>query len=260
MSLLCGGYILCCLLLSLLLPLTQTQIPANKSTLEQANGSTAWSVIVGDFTPQNLCYPPTEAFLNWIISMKHVAESIPMNRGTFSDNETQPNELTSSNSVLENINDTWTSEIICTKLIIWLKTTVAILQQTYGETMDNFFWAKHRCLPRFAFEMERIGASQWCNWTLVIRPYSVLSGCTELVMESLGSYWPNEEGKRLLMSQHDRYFRNCTLPQVPLMHPPQETVLVLIITPICIIPIMVGLAVWYNRGSENKSEIGTRSS
>ncbi|XP_067825406.1 receptor activity-modifying protein 2 [Heptranchias perlo] len=124
------------------------------------------------------------------------------------------------------------------------------LQGSY--TTDDLFTIGYEyCCTTFEKKIQRIGNHQWCNWTAIDSFYSDLTACSENAMEHFGSYWPNEVGEKLLILMHMRYFQNCNVQEHQfLIDPPENTVLGLIMAPICIIPFMVALVVWCNKNSE----------
>ncbi|XP_062893330.1 receptor activity-modifying protein 2 isoform X2 [Mobula hypostoma] len=114
---------------------------------------------------------------------------------------------------------------------------------------------RNLCRNIFDEEMKSIGPQQWCNWTIVARPYSDLTYCTEYLMEHLGYYWPNEVGEVLFVQVHYDFFRSCLKNMEPLLSdPPDIAVLGLILSPIGIIPIMVTLVVWCSKNSETNAK------
>uniref|UniRef100_UPI00398F3D3B receptor activity-modifying protein 2 n=1 Tax=Pristiophorus japonicus TaxID=55135 RepID=UPI00398F3D3B len=118
-------------------------------------------------------------------------------------------------------------------------------------TMDPLFYITHYCCRIFEDKMQRIGHQQWCNWTSIDRLYSSLTHCSEHILELCGSYWPSDVGEKLFIMMHARYFQNCSMEENHvLIDPPENTVLGLILAPICIIPIMVTLVVWCSKSSE----------
>ncbi|XP_067869151.1 receptor activity-modifying protein 2 isoform X2 [Heterodontus francisci] len=121
-----------------------------------------------------------------------------------------------------------------------------------GNYMDYLFNITYGyCGKRFEEQIEKIGHQQWCNWTAIDRLYSSLTFCSESVMEHVGSYWPNEVGENLIILMHSRYFKYCSMEENRvLIDPPENTVLGLVMAPICIIPIMVTLVVWCSKNSE----------
>ncbi|XP_072928025.1 receptor activity-modifying protein 2-like [Hemitrygon akajei] len=111
------------------------------------------------------------------------------------------------------------------------------------------------CRNAFDEEMRRIGPQQWCNWTMVARPYSDLTNCTEFLLEHIGLFWPNEVGQALFVEVHYVFFHSCLREFEPLLSdPPYITVVGLILAPIAVIPIIVTLVVWFGKISESNAK------
>lgn len=80
------------------------------------------------------------------------------------------------------------------------------------------------------------------------RPYSDLRTCLEQTAEALHYGYPNPLAEKYTVDSHRFYFFNCTLEQQLLLDPPENVLLTLILTPICLIPFLVTLVVWKSKG------------
>uniref|UniRef100_A0A3B3Z6M1 Uncharacterized protein n=1 Tax=Periophthalmus magnuspinnatus TaxID=409849 RepID=A0A3B3Z6M1_9GOBI len=96
------------------------------------------------------------------------------------------------------------------------------------------------CLTNFHSAMEQSN-SDWCVWANVSGLYSNLSICTEEISDCLMIPWPNALVEQKFLDIHSDYFQDC--PSEELSDPPPAIVFALVITPICLIPVMVSLVV-----------------
>ncbi|CAL1587708.1 unnamed protein product [Knipowitschia caucasica] len=96
------------------------------------------------------------------------------------------------------------------------------------------------CLTTFHIEMTQSNADS-CVWGNVSGFYSNLSICTEEISDCLIIPWPNPLVEQTFLDIHSRYFQDC--PSEELSDPPPAIVFALVITPICLIPVMVSLVV-----------------
>lgn len=81
--------------------------------------------------------------------------------------------------------------------------------------------------------------------------YSNLSLCTEEISDCLLIPWPNSLVERKFVDLHAEYFKDC--PTEELSDPPPAIVFALVITPICLIPIMVSLVVLKTKNGDGSS-------
>ncbi|XP_072299080.1 receptor activity-modifying protein 2 [Eucyclogobius newberryi] len=96
------------------------------------------------------------------------------------------------------------------------------------------------CLSTFHSAMTESN-SDWCVWSNVSGLYSNLSLCTEEISDCLCIPWPNPLVEQKILEIHSEYFQDC--PSEELIDPPPVIVFALVITPICLIPVMVSLVV-----------------
>uniref|UniRef100_A0A8C5SSR8 Receptor activity modifying protein 2 n=1 Tax=Laticauda laticaudata TaxID=8630 RepID=A0A8C5SSR8_LATLA len=82
------------------------------------------------------------------------------------------------------------------------------------------------------------------------RPYSHLRKCLENEADKLDLNYPNSMAEEYIIISHHNYFFNCTLQNQPLQDPPENILLALIMTPICIIPFLVALVVLKSKDGE----------
>ncbi|KAM5273394.1 receptor activity-modifying protein 2 [Ctenodactylus gundi] len=95
--------------------------------------------------------------------------------------------------------------------------------------------------------------NDWCNWTMISRPYSDLQICLEEEAETFKLGFPNPWAERIIFEAHLTYFANCSLMQPTFSDPPEDVLLAMIIAPICLIPFLVTLVVWRSKDSEAKA-------
>ncbi|XP_063760141.1 receptor activity-modifying protein 2 isoform X3 [Eleginops maclovinus] len=90
-----------------------------------------------------------------------------------------------------------------------------------------------------------------CTWGNVSNFYSNLSLCTEEISDCLLIPWPNQLVEQTFVNIHSRFFKDC--PSEALSDPPPVIVLALVITPICLIPLMVSLVVLKTKNGDGSS-------
>uniref|UniRef100_A0A8D2LQ77 Receptor activity modifying protein 2 n=2 Tax=Varanus komodoensis TaxID=61221 RepID=A0A8D2LQ77_VARKO len=101
--------------------------------------------------------------------------------------------------------------------------------------------------------MANVSKVHWCEWRAVSRPYSELRRCLEDWADKLNVGYPNTLAENYIVYSHRLYFRNCTMEHPPLLDPPENVLLPLIITPICLIPFLVMLVVLKSKDGEMQS-------
>lgn len=109
----------------------------------------------------------------------------------------------------------------------------------------------HLCLSNFEVAMESLNSSDWCVWGNVNSLYSNLSHCTEEISDCLLIPWPNPLVEQTFVDIHSKYFKDC--PTEELSDPPPAIIMALVITPICLIPIMVSLVVLKTKNGDGSS-------
>ncbi|XP_068192640.1 receptor activity-modifying protein 2 isoform X3 [Antennarius striatus] len=109
----------------------------------------------------------------------------------------------------------------------------------------------HLCLSNYENDMVSLNSTDWCKWGNVSGLYSKLSLCTEEISDCLLIPWPNPLVERAFVDIHTKFFQDC--PTEELSDPPPEIVFALVITPICLIPIMVGLVVLKTKNGDGSS-------
>ncbi|KAH0626999.1 hypothetical protein JD844_002350 [Phrynosoma platyrhinos] len=85
------------------------------------------------------------------------------------------------------------------------------------------------------------------------RPYSGLRSCLEDQADRLNCSFPNAVAEEYIISSHRQYFLNCTQEHPLLLDPPENVLLPLIITPICLIPFLVTLVVLKSKDGETQA-------
>uniref|UniRef100_A0A8C7ZV34 Receptor activity modifying protein 2 n=1 Tax=Oryzias sinensis TaxID=183150 RepID=A0A8C7ZV34_9TELE len=109
----------------------------------------------------------------------------------------------------------------------------------------------HMCMPKFNNAMDLLNTTDWCVWGNVNSLYSNLSICTEETSDCLQIPWPNPLVEEIFVDIHSTYFKEC--PTEEFSDPPPATVFALVITPICLIPIMVSLVVLKTKNGDGSS-------
>uniref|UniRef100_A0A8C8M113 Uncharacterized protein n=1 Tax=Oncorhynchus tshawytscha TaxID=74940 RepID=A0A8C8M113_ONCTS len=107
------------------------------------------------------------------------------------------------------------------------------------------------CYSNFVGAMESLNNTDWCNWNNVKRMYNAFTMCTEEIAECLLIPWPNRMVENVFVNIHSRFFRDC--PNEALSDPPPSIVFALVMTPICLIPIMVVLVVLKTKNGDGSS-------
>ncbi|XP_069570865.1 receptor activity-modifying protein 2 [Brachyistius frenatus] len=117
------------------------------------------------------------------------------------------------------------------------------------ECLSQMF--NHLCLLNFEAAMSSINSTDWCTWGNVNSLYSNLSLCTEEISDCLLIPWPNPLVEQTFVNIHSKFFRDCPIEE--LNDPPPLIVFALVITPICLIPIMVSLVVLKTKNGDGSS-------
>ncbi|XP_031585772.1 receptor activity-modifying protein 2 [Oreochromis aureus] len=107
------------------------------------------------------------------------------------------------------------------------------------------------CVQRFELEMASLNKTDWCDWSKVNSWYSNLSMCTEVICDSSSIPWPNRVVEQTFLDIHSRFFKDC--PTDELSDPPPAIMFALVITPICLIPVMVSLVVLKTKNGDGNS-------
>ncbi|XP_010767829.1 receptor activity-modifying protein 2 isoform X2 [Notothenia coriiceps] len=107
------------------------------------------------------------------------------------------------------------------------------------------------CIPKFNEAMTSMKSTNWCTWGNVSNYYSNLSHCTEEISDCLMIPWPNPLVEQTFVDIHSRFFKEC--PSEELSDPPPVIVMALVITPICLIPLMVSLVVLKTKNGDGSS-------
>ncbi|XP_023269522.1 receptor activity-modifying protein 2 isoform X2 [Seriola lalandi dorsalis] len=109
----------------------------------------------------------------------------------------------------------------------------------------------HLCLRNFESAMASLNSTDWCIWDNVRGLYSNLSLCTEDISDCLLIPWPNPLVEETFVNIHAEFFKDC--PTEELSDPPPVIVFALVITPICLIPVMVSLVVLKTKNGDGSS-------
>ncbi|XP_026217781.1 receptor activity-modifying protein 2 isoform X2 [Anabas testudineus] len=111
--------------------------------------------------------------------------------------------------------------------------------------------SKHLCHSNFMSAMASLNSTDWCIWDNVRDLYSNLSLCTEEISDCLLIPWPNSLVEEIFVNIHSLYFKDCATEE--LRDPPSAVVFALVVTPICLIPIMVSLVVLKTKNGDGSS-------
>ncbi|XP_051571527.1 receptor activity-modifying protein 1-like isoform X1 [Myxocyprinus asiaticus] len=107
------------------------------------------------------------------------------------------------------------------------------------------------CKINFDNAMESINSTNWCSLERVKSAYNNFTVCTESIADCLLLPWPNNFVERTFVDIHSKYFLEC--PTEGLRDPPPSIVLALVMTPICLIPVMVILVVLKTKNGDRRS-------
>ncbi|XP_076000408.1 receptor activity-modifying protein 2 isoform X2 [Genypterus blacodes] len=121
-----------------------------------------------------------------------------------------------------------------------------------GPTMDCIsLLFRETCFTQFKEAMDTLNSTEWCSWGSVRGPYNNFSLCTEEICDCLIIPWPNPLVEQTFVSIHNMFFQEC--PTEELSDPPPGIVFALVITPICLIPVMVILVVLKTKNGDGSS-------
>ncbi|KAM5135210.1 receptor activity-modifying protein 2 [Mantella aurantiaca] len=115
-------------------------------------------------------------------------------------------------------------------------------------TAKDYPYIVHSCWAFFHSRMNRTH-DNWCAWNSTVRFYNEFQRCLEISAEDLNLYYPNDLAHEAILYAHLTFFTNCPLAE-ELMDPPENVLLALIFTPICIIPFLVTLVVYKSNTSK----------
>ncbi|PWA17668.1 hypothetical protein CCH79_00008250, partial [Gambusia affinis] len=118
-----------------------------------------------------------------------------------------------------------------------------ICEHRYGQpSVECLSFLFDEYLHLFSEQMRSLNSTDWCVWDKVSSFYSDFSTCTEHLSDCLGIPWPNSLVEKLFVNIHSEYFKTC--PTEEFSDPPPGIVFALVITPICLIPVMVSLVMF----------------
>lgn len=118
-------------------------------------------------------------------------------------------------------------------------------QECYEILVLNF------CLTNFNFSMDAMNSTDWCSLEKVKSAYNNFTVCTESIADCFLLPWPNHFVEDMFVGIHTKYFQEC--PTEALRDPPPNIVLALVMTPICLIPIMVVLVVLKTKNGDMRA-------
>lgn len=96
-----------------------------------------------------------------------------------------------------------------------------------------------------------MNSTEWCIWSNVRSHYNHFTECTEQAADCLLISWPNPMVERSFVEIHHMFFWDC--PTEALSDPPPGIVFALVMTPICLIPVMVILVVLKTKNGDRSS-------
>ncbi|KAG9350156.1 hypothetical protein JZ751_026509 [Albula glossodonta] len=107
------------------------------------------------------------------------------------------------------------------------------------------------CFEIFNVSMSTLNAEDFCQWNNVKSTYNNFSMCTEDRADCLLIPWPNKLVEEKFVEIHSLYFKSCPTQQFD--DPPPSIVFALVMTPICLIPVMVVLVVMKTKNGDHRS-------
>ncbi|KAM4606194.1 receptor activity-modifying protein 3 [Polymixia lowei] len=115
---------------------------------------------------------------------------------------------------------------------------------------SHLLWEMEICGEDFKKDMAHIESQYWCNLTHFISEYHLFTQCTETKSQRINCYWPNPLVESYIIRIHKHFFSNCTIENVVLVDPPDDTLLVLILVPVFLTLVMIALVVWCGKRSD----------
>ncbi|XP_072260089.1 receptor activity-modifying protein 2 [Pyxicephalus adspersus] len=116
-------------------------------------------------------------------------------------------------------------------------------------TAEHYPYIVQMCWNHFDFQMNKTLHGQWCSWHSIVRFYSDLQECLEGYADHLLVGYPNDLAHDAILNAHIKFFTNCAMSE-EFIDPPENVLLALIFTPICIIPFLVTLVVYKSNTSK----------
>ncbi|KAJ8264566.1 hypothetical protein GJAV_G00150770 [Gymnothorax javanicus] len=110
---------------------------------------------------------------------------------------------------------------------------------------------KMTCFGTFVKSMSTLNPQDFCQWNSVKSAYDNFTTCTEERADCLLIPWPNKLVEGIFVEIHSNYFRSC--PMQGLDDPPPSIIFALVVTPICLIPVMVVLVVMKTKNGDRRS-------
>ncbi|KAJ8364606.1 hypothetical protein SKAU_G00134370 [Synaphobranchus kaupii] len=107
------------------------------------------------------------------------------------------------------------------------------------------------CFKPFNTSMSTLNTKDFCQWNSIKSPYDNFTICTEERADCLLIPWPNKLVESMFVEIHSNYFKSC--PTQGLDDPPPSIVFALVMTPICLIPVMVVLVVMKTKNGDRRS-------
>uniref|UniRef100_A0A8C2GIU9 Receptor (G protein-coupled) activity modifying protein 2 n=1 Tax=Cyprinus carpio TaxID=7962 RepID=A0A8C2GIU9_CYPCA len=118
-------------------------------------------------------------------------------------------------------------------------------------TQECYELLLHLCEYNFNADMGSMNSTDWCSLENVKSAYNNFTVCTESIAECLLLPWPNQLVEHTFVKIHKTYFQEC--PTEALRDPPPSIILALVMTPICLIPVMVVLVVFKTKNGDRRS-------
>ncbi|XP_036889362.1 receptor activity-modifying protein 2 isoform X2 [Sturnira hondurensis] len=124
--------------------------------------------------------------------------------------------------------------------------------ESEGKALEEYGQRIELCWHNYTDYMDSV-KGDWCDWTVISRPYSYLQNCLEQNADDFHLGFPNPMAEEFILETHHIHFANCSLVQPTLSDPPEDVLLAMIIAPICLIPFLVTLVVWKSKDNETQA-------
>ncbi|XP_067089791.1 receptor activity-modifying protein 2 [Osmerus mordax] len=118
------------------------------------------------------------------------------------------------------------------------------LEDCYSLFLDHYYFI-------FVQSMTLLNSTEWCIWNNVRSHYNHFTLGTENSADCMQIPWPNSQVEHYFVEIHSLFFKDC--PTEALSDPPPGIVFALVMTPICLIPVMVILVVLKTKNGDGSS-------
>ncbi|KAJ8414412.1 hypothetical protein AAFF_G00052820 [Aldrovandia affinis] len=121
----------------------------------------------------------------------------------------------------------------------------------FDKRIECYDFFVRNCFEIFNQSMSTLNAKDFCKWNNIKSPYNNFTMCTEERADCLLIPWPNKLVEIMFVNIHSNYFKSC--PTQGFYDPPPSIVFALVMTPICLIPVMVVLVVMKTKNGDRRS-------